>query len=137
MSEKEHMEVTLELPAKEMVEHDGLILVRCPINGAWVQLQDYYSEVEGSLLPLVGNVDYKEAPEHWVDTGMKMPIRSKEGKIIGTEPVMDKVAKPDPIEWAETIRILPGVPEAEPEGGTLSISVHDTTGIGEKWGPGK
>lgn len=103
MSELEELDVTLELPASEMMEHDGGIFVRRPVVGGWVPMHDYYSEVEGQLLPLVGRVDYVESKEQ----------------------------KDNPSEWKEVVRILPKV-EQNPEGGNISFNAGESVGMGDK-----
>lgn len=137
MTEITPLTVTLEMSAKEFMDHEGGLLVRCPLNGMWVPLFDYYSEKEGSLLPLVGNVDYQEAPEHWVDSGefekndKGEPRLDQFGNVIK---IMMKEAKPDTIHWVETVRVLEKVEEAPPEGGTLEFQVHDAVGTQDKFG---
>lgn len=124
MSELVPLDVTLELPASEFMEHEGELLVRCPLNRVWVPLKDYYSEQQGSLLPLVGNVDYAESTEHWVDTREL----DEDGNPIGGEPTMELQAKESPIVWKETVRILAVVEDSTPEGGALEIGVQDDVG---------
>ena len=138
MSEVEKLKVTLEVPASEFIDHDGGLLVRCPLNGAWVPLKDYYSEQQGALLPLVGNVDYEEAGEHWVDSGEVekqgdgvTPKLNADGSTI---PVMRKEGKENPIVWKETIRVLAKVAEEAPEGGTLAFNVSDSVSSKDKFG---
>jgi len=132
MSEITPLTVTLELPASEFLDHEGSLLVRCPLNGAWVPLKDYYSENQNSLLPLVGNVDYEDAPEHWEHTGEFKEIKDRDGVVVDKEPLMAKVAK-QPVVWKETIRILPKAEEAPPEGGTLSFAVQDSVAMKDKF----
>lgn len=128
---------TRDLPASDMTEHEGQILVRCPQNGVWVPLTDYISETEGSLLPLIGNVDYADNQEHWQESGDFVRdaagnhVLDHEGKPT---PIMQKVAKENPVVWKETIRILPAAPHVEPEGGTLSFATHDEVGTTDKFG---
>jgi len=56
MSKINKLKITLEISSSEMMEHEGNILIRCQRHRSWIPLTDYYSEVNGSLLPLVGNV---------------------------------------------------------------------------------
>lgn len=142
MSENTPLVVTLELPASELIDHDNGLFVRCPLNRTWVPLTDYYSENEGSLLPLVGNVDYAEAPDHWTQKMKFTGEKDAEGNMLQVpevdkdgQDVMEKVAKENAIVWKEVVRILPKVEEAAPEGGTLALNVHDAVGVAEK-GPG-
>jgi hypothetical protein len=135
MSEVTPLTVTLELPASELLENEGALLVRCPLNGVWVPLTDYYSEQEGSLLPLVGKVNFAEAPDHWVDTGKTKPILDSAGNVIGEEPIMEKQAKGSAVTWNEVVRILAPVEQAAPEGGTVEINAEENVAMTEK-GPG-
>lgn len=126
MGQIEPLEVTVELPFSEFIDHDNGLYVRCPLNGNWVPLTDYYSEKPNEgLLPLVGRVDFETAPDHW-DT-KKDP---ETGEVVidpeTNQPVMERVAK-DKVVWKEVVRVLPKPVETPAKGGTLSISVHDET----------
>lgn len=140
MSENTPLEVTLELPASELLEHEGALLVRCPLNGNWVPLTDYYSENQGALLPLVGNVNHEEAPEHWVEK--KILVKDEKGEVVEQVeinekdglPVMIKVPKETPVIWKETVRILAKEPEVAPEGGTLNVGASEDVKMNEKFG---
>lgn len=128
---------TRDLPASEMTEHEGLVLVRCPFNGVWVPLTDYISEVEGQLLPLIGNVDYADTQEHWQETGdfLRDAAGNHVLNVSGDKtPIMQKVAKDNPVVWKETIRILTAVPQTAPEGGSLEFSVHEDVNATDKFG---
>lgn len=119
MSYTTPLDVTLELPASELMEHEGAILVRCPINRAWVPLSDYYSEAYGSLLPLVGRVDYEASGEEWVNTG------------TDEAPAMEKRSV-EAVSWKEVVRILPAV-ETPAEGGIIEVGVGEDVGTKDKF----
>lgn len=67
MSKLDPLTVTLELPASELIEHEGAILVRCQKHRGWIPLADYYSE-EYSLLPIVGNAVCNHPGCDWKET---------------------------------------------------------------------
>lgn len=125
MGETEPLQVTIELPAKDFMEYQGGMLVRCPLNGVWVELTDYYSENSGQLLPLVGKVNYKESTHHWLTMG-----EVDEYGIAS----MKRVEKEAPVEWNETVRVLSKADELPPEGGALSMHVSENVGTTEKFG---
>ncbi len=130
MSENTPLEVTLELPATELLDHDNGLFVRCPANGNWIPLVDYYSENAGSLLPLVGKASYQESLEHW-----DIQKNEKGEDVIDATtglPVMVKVAKENPLNWSEVVRILPPVVEAPAEGGTHQLGASEDVGTGDK-----
>lgn len=138
MSENIPLTVTLELPASELLEHEGALLVRCPLNGNWVPLTDYYSENQGALLPLVGNVNHEETPEHWIEK--KTLVKDAEGNVTEQVenneqglPVMVKVAKETPVVWKEVVRILAKAPEAPAEGGTLNVGAGEDVNMKDKF----
>lgn len=128
MSQQIPLDVTLELPATEFSDHDSGPMVRCPLNGVWVTLRDYYSEKDGQMLPLVGRASYQEDPEHWIDTGERFLNPSTQQE----EAVMKKVPKDDVVQWDAVVRILEAPPYVEPEGGTLNISAADEVGTHDK-----
>lgn len=116
MSEIQSLTVTVELSAHDFMEHEGAPLVRCPLNGVWVPLTEYYSENQDSLLPLVGNVNYEEAHEHWIETpeGMK-----KEEKV-------NRVA------WKEVVRVLPKIAEEMNEADIVTFNTSEQIGTGDR-----
>lgn len=142
MSEITPLVVTLELPASELIDHDNGLFVRCPLNGQWVPITDYYSENQGALLPLVGNVDYAEAPDHWTQKMNEVVDKDAEGKVTGShlepafddkeQPIMVKVAKENVVVWKEVVRILAKVDQPEAEGGTLKLNVNDAVKMNDQ-----
>lgn len=114
------MKVTLELTSQELVDHESGPLVRCQKCKRWIPLADYYSELQGSLLPLVGNARcHAEDVEEWYDSGEKFlnPYTNK------MEPLMKKKTSKG-CGWSETVRIVQK-DMTPPEGGVLEIKVHD------------
>ena len=134
MSAVDPLTVTLELPATEYVDHESGPLVRCPLNGVWVALSDYYSEKEGQMLPLVGRVDYKAATEQWHDTGTVNQIKDQSGAVVREEKIMEVRPVENPVEWSAVVRVLEAPPFVEAEGGTLNLGVHEEVGTGDSFG---
>lgn len=131
MTEKPNLDVTLELSSQEFLDHDGGLMVRCQKCRKWVPLTDYYSEVDGSLLPLVGNAECEqEDREHNIDTGER--IMHPQDPSKGLIPVMAKETVAA-CGWKETVRIVQK-DETPPEGGTLEVKVHDAVGMTDKFG---
>lgn len=125
MSAIEPLNVTVELPESEMMEHEGAILVRCQKCRTWADLADYYSEADG-LLPLVGNAScgHNSSGFHWV---------SDEDKVdsVGNQ-VLKKEAL-TPCDWSEVVRIVAS-PKSDAEGGTLAFNTADKVASEEKFG---
>jgi hypothetical protein len=114
--------VTLELPASEFTDGEQGPIVRCQDCRRWVLMADYYSEVQGQLLPLVGNAVCSHSEI----------TRTVETNEQGEE-VVTLVETAPACSWSEVVRVLVDTTPI-PEGGLLEFNTGDVVASTEKFG---